>query len=232
MTCESILTQARSEHRTLLKEIESKQLLQEAGVSVTNTELAINPENARVHADRIGYPVVLKIVSPDIVHKSAVGGVRVGLEDAEAVTAAFDEIIASAKSAVPDAGITGVAVQNMVPEGTEVIVGMTTDPQFGPVMMFGLGGIMVEILKDVSFRLVPLTERDAAQMVKEIKGDTLLNGVRGKPPADKAALCRAILNVAGFIEQHPEIKELDLNPMIAYPNGAIAVDARIVLGEN
>ncbi len=232
MTFESILTQARSEHRTLLNEIESKQLLQEAGVSVTTTELAINPEQARIHADRIGYPVVLKIVSPDIVHKSDVGGVRVGLEDAEAVTAAFDEIIASAKSAVPDASITGVAVQNMVPEGTEVIVGMTTDPQFGPVMMFGLGGIMVEILKDVSFRLVPLTERDAAQMVREIKGNTLLNGVRGQPPADKAALCRAILNVAGFIEQHPEIKELDLNPMIAYPNGAIAVDARIVLGEN
>lgn len=229
MTFESVLTLARSEGRDLLNEIEAKQLLQEAGIPVTTTVLAKTREEAKTQAERVGYPVVLKIVSPDIAHKSDVGGVKVGLADGAAVDAAFEEIIASAKKAVPNANITGVAVQNMAPEGTEVIVGMTTDPQFGPVMMFGLGGIMVEVLKDVSFRIVPLTERDAAQMIDEIKGHAILEGVRGQPPVDKAALCDAILKVAAFVEQHPEIQEIDLNPMFAYADGAIAVDARIII---
>jgi len=229
MTFESVLSQARSEDRNLLNEVEVKQLLHDAGVPVTTTLLATTQEEATTLAEQVGYPVVLKIVSPDIVHKSDIGGVKVGLEDSAAVTAAFDEIIANAKNAEPDANITGIAVQNMAPEGIEVIVGMTTDPQFGPVMMFGLGGIMVEVLKDVSFRIVPLTERDAKQMIDEIKGSAVLNGVRGKPPVDKAALCEAILKVSEFVEHHPEVQELDLNPILAYPDGAIAVDARIVL---
>lgn len=229
MTFASVLTLARSEGRNLLNEIEAKQLLQEAGIPVTTTVLARTREEARTLAERVGYPVVLKIVSPDIAHKSDVGGVKVGLADGAAVDAAFEEIVASAKKAVPNANITGVAVQNMAPPGTEVIVGMTTDPQFGPVMMFGLGGIMVEVLKDVSFRIVPLTERDAAQMIDEIKGHAVLEGVRGQPPVDKAALCDAILKVAAFVEQHPEIQEIDLNPMFAYADGAIAVDARIII---
>ena len=229
MTFESVLTQARSEGRDLLNEVEAKQLLQEAGIPVTTTVLAVTQEEASAEAARVGYPVVLKIVSPDIAHKSDVGGVKLGLEDDAAVNAAYEEIVGNAKKAVPNANITGVAVQNMAGEGTEVIVGMTTDPQFGPVMMFGLGGIMVEVLKDVSFRVVPLTERDAAQMIDEIKGSAVLDGVRGQPPVDKAALCDAILKVAEFVEQHPEVQELDLNPMIAYSDGAIAVDARIVV---
>lgn len=229
MTFESVLTLARSEGRDLLNEIEAKQLLQEAGIPVTTTVLAKTREEARTQSERVGYPVVLKIVSPDIAHKSDVGGVKVGLADGAAVDAAFDEIVANAKKAVPNANITGVAVQTVAPPGTEVIVGMTTDPQFGPVMMFGLGGIMVEVLKDVSFRIVPLTERDAAQMIDEIKGHAVLEGVRGQPPVDKAALCDAILKVAAFVEQHPEVQEIDLNPMFAYADGAIAVDARIVV---
>ncbi len=232
MTFESVLARARSEGRTLLNEVEAKQLLRDAGVPVATTVLATTPAEAQAQAEGVGYPVVLKIVSPDIAHKSDVGGVKVGLEDGDAVAAAYDEIIANAKKAVPDARITGVAVQNMAPQGTEVIVGMTTDPQFGPVMMFGLGGIMVEVLKDVSFRLVPLTERDANQMIDEIKGRPVLDGVRGQAPADKAALRQAILDVAKFVEQHPEVQELDLNPMFAYPDGAVAVDARIVVSES
>lgn len=232
MTFESVVTQARSEGRNLLNEVEAKQLLHDAGIPIVTTVLVTTQKEAKTQAERFGYPVVLKIVSPDIVHKSDVGGVKVGLQDGAAVAAAFEEIIANAKKAVPDASITGVAVQNMAPEGTEVIVGMTTDPQFGPVMMFGLGGIMVEVLKDVSFRLVPLTERDAVQMIDEIKGRAVLEGVRGRPPADKAALCETILKVAEFVEQHPEVQELDLNPVIAYPDGVIAVDARIVISGN
>jgi acyl-CoA synthetase (NDP forming) len=232
MTFNSVLTQARSEGRNLLNEVEAKQLLQEAGVPVVTTVLASTHEEARAQAEQVGYPVVLKIVSPDIAHKSDVGGVKMSLADGDAVTAAFEEVVANAMKAVPDATITGVAVQNMATEGTEVIVGMTTDPQFGPVMMFGLGGIMVEVLKDVSFRLVPLTQRDAAQMIDEIKGRAVLDGVRGQPPVDKAALCDAILKVSEFVEQHPEVQELDLNPMFAYPDGTLAVDARIVVSES
>lgn len=168
-------------------------------------------------------------MSPDISHKSDVGGVKLGLEDEAAVADAYNEIIANAKAAVPDAQITGVAVQHMAPQGTEVIVGMTTDPQFGPVLMFGLGGILVEVLKDVTFRVVPVEERDAKQMIDEIKGKVILDGVRGQPPVDRAALENAILKVSEFIEANPEVRELDLNPMMAYPDGAIAVDARIVI---
>lgn len=231
MSFEAVLAQARAEGRTLLTEVEAKSLLQEAGVPVAATLLARTREEAQAAADQVGYPVVLKIVSPDIAHKSDVGGVKLNLKDREAVGAAFDEVVANAQRAVPGARITGVAVQHMAPQGTEVIVGMTTDPQFGPVLMFGLGGIMVEVLKDVSFRLVPLEEKDARQMIDEIKGRPVLSGVRGQPPADIEALKQTILKVSEFVQAHPEVKELDLNPVFAYPDGALAVDARIVIGE-
>lgn len=231
MSFEAVLAQARAEGRTLLTEVEAKSLLQEAGVPVAATLLARTREEAQAAADEVGYPVVLKIVSPDIAHKSDVGGVKLNLRDREAVGAAFDEVVANAQRAVPGARITGVAVQHMAPQGTEVIVGMTTDPQFGPVLMFGLGGIMVEVLKDVSFRLVPLEEKDAQQMIDEIKGRPVLSGVRGQPPADIEALKRTILKVSEFVQAHPEVKELDLNPVFAYPDGALAVDARIVVSE-
>jgi acyl-CoA synthetase (NDP forming) len=222
--------QARNESR-LLSEIEAKQLLHEAGIPVTRTVLATTEEEAIEKAGQIGYPVVLKIVSPDISHKSDVGGVKVGLEDAGAVSAAYNEILVNVQKAEPDASIAGIAVQQMAPAGTEVIVGMTTDPQFGPVVMFGLGGIMVEILKDVSFRVVPVEERDAIQMIEEIQGKAILDGVRGQPPADKAAITDAILKVSEFVERNPDVRELDLNPMLVYREGAIAVDARIVISD-
>tara|TARA_B100000959_G_scaffold283840_1_gene353749 strand:- start:4784 stop:5476 length:693 start_codon:yes stop_codon:yes gene_type:complete len=229
MTFKSVLKKARSEGRNLLSEVEAKQLLGDAGIPVVTTLLAESSEEAVSHAKQIGYPVVLKIVSDEITHKSDVGGVKLGLEGSEAVSAAFDTIVANAKKAVPDVKITGVAVQSMASEGVEMIVGMTTDPHFGPVIMFGLGGIMVEVLKDVSFRVVPLSERDAAQMIDEISGRKLLEGIRGQPPSDKGALRSVILKVAEFAEQHPEVEEIDLNPVLVYPEGAVAVDARIVV---
>ncbi|GIW13894.1 MAG: acetyl-CoA synthetase [Tepidiforma sp.] len=232
MSFESVVAQARAEGRTLLTEVEAKSLLQEAGVPVAATLLAKTRDEAQALAEQVGFPVVMKIVSPDIAHKSDVGGVKLNLRDRESVAQAFDDIVANATRAVPGARITGVAVQHMAPQGTEVIVGMTTDPQFGPVLMFGLGGIMVEVLKDVSFRLVPLEEKDAQQMIDEIKGRPVLAGVRGQPPADIEALKRTILKVSEFVQQHPEVKELDLNPVFAYPDGALAVDARIVISEN
>ena len=225
----SIVEQARSEGRTLLTEVEAKQMLEEAGVPVSPARLARTKDEAVAAAGQLGYPAVLKIVSPQITHKSDVGGVALGLTDAAGVAEAFDRITASAKQHVPNATIDGVAVQRMERQGTEVIVGVTKDPQFGPVLMFGLGGVLVEVLKDVAFRIIPIEERDARQIIQEIKGYPLLEGYRGSEPADISKLQDLLMKVSSFVQQHPEVAELDLNPVFAYGDGAIAVDARIVI---
>jgi acetate---CoA ligase (ADP-forming) subunit beta len=230
MPAVQIINDARIQGRTLLTEVEAKQVLDEAGIPVALATLATDSKEAAKTADKVGFPVVLKVVSPDVAHKSDVGGVRLGLESSAEVEAAFEEIVSAVREAQPDARFEGVAVQKMAPAGTEVIVGMSKDPQFGPVMMFGLGGILVEVLKDVAFRIVPLEPKDARQMVHEIKGFPVLEGVRGQPPADLQALEKLILKVSEFVEAHPEIDELDLNPVLAYPDGVLAVDARIVIG--
>lgn len=229
MSTATIIEGARSQGRVILSEVEAKQILGEAGIPVVETRLAATPEDAVTIAGELGYPVALKIVSPQITHKSDVGGVRLNVPDARGVVQAFEEIVNNARRAVPDAVIEGVSVQRMAKPGVEVIIGMTKDPQFGPVLMFGLGGVLVEVLKDVAFRIVPLAPRDARQMVREIKGYPLLEGYRGQPPSDVAALEAMLLKLSGFVEAHSEIAELDLNPVFAYPDGAVAVDARIVL---
>jgi acyl-CoA synthetase (NDP forming) len=225
----AIIERARAQKRTLLTEIEAKVLLAESGIPVSPARLARTRDEAAAIAAELGFPAVLKVVSAQIAHKSDVGGVELGLTSKDDVGAAFDRIMASAKQHAPDATIDGVAVQRMEKPGTEVIVGVTTDPQFGPVLMFGLGGVLVEVLKDVAFRIIPIEERDARQMIEEIKGYPLLQGYRGQPPADQGALRSLLLKVSAFVEGHPEIAELDLNPVFAYADGAIAVDARIVL---
>ncbi len=226
-----IIASARAEGRLLLNEVESKELLRKAGIRVARAHLAKKPKDAVEVADKLGYPVVMKIVSRDIAHKSDVGGVVVGVENASGVRRAFKEITDRVKKAAPKARVDGIAIQAMAKPGTEVIVGATTDPQFGPVMMFGLGGVFVEVLKDVSFRVVPLEERDAQQMIREINGLPLLQGARGAAKADLPALEKMLMQVSDFVAAHPEIAELDLNPVFAYSKGAIAVDARIVLTE-
>ena len=225
----AIIEGARKQGRTLLNEIEAKQLLADAGVPVSPAHLARTREEAAAIASELGFPAVLKVVSPQITHKSDVGGVALNLQSADDVAAAFDRVTASAKQHAPDATIEGVAVQRMERPGVEVIVGVTKDPQFGPVLMFGLGGVLVEVLKDVAFRIIPIEERDARQMIDEIKGRPLLEGYRGSEPADIAKLRALLLKVSSFVEQHPEIAELDLNPVFAYRDGVIAVDARVVL---
>ena len=224
-----VIATARKQRRTLLSEVEAKDLLAEAGIPVARAILAKGQKASVEAAESVGYPVVMKIVSPDIAHKSDVGGVTLGLKDAKSVREAYKEMLARVAEAAPNAKIAGVAIQNMAPQGIEVIVGATTDPQFGPVMMFGLGGVFVEVLKDVAFRIVPLEARDASQMVREIKGLPILQGARGAQPADLPALEALIVQVSQFVAAHPDIAELDLNPVFAYPDGALAVDARIVL---
>ncbi len=231
MSIASIIDKAEAEGRTVLSEVESKQILEEAGVSTARARLATTREAAQAQAREMGFPVALKIISPEISHKSDVGGVKLDLKTPEEVAAAFDEIVASVKQAAPNAAIEGVSVQQMARPGVEVIVGISQDPQFGPVLMFGLGGIFVEVLKDVAFRIVPITPRDARQMVREIKGYAVLEGVRGQEPADVAALEQLLLRVSEFAEQHPEVAELDLNPVFAYNDGALAVDARVILAQ-
>ena len=229
MAGSSVVEKARAEGRTLLTEIEAKQMLEEAGVPVSPARLAKTRDEAMAVAKELGFPIVLKIVSPQITHKSDVGGVALGLASAEDVGAAFDRVTASAKQHLPDATIEGVAVQRMERQGTEVIVGVTKDPQFGPVLMFGLGGVLVEVLKDVAFRVIPINQRDARQVIHEIKGYPLLEGYRGSDAADIGKLEELLLKVSSFVEAHPEVAELDLNPVFAYADGAIAVDARVVL---
>lgn len=231
MTFAETIASARAENRTLLSEVEAKAALGDAGVPVTATSLAQTREEAAAQAEAMGYPVALKVVSPNVAHKSDVGGVVLGIESHEEVAEAYDEIISSVQAAQPSAVIEGVSVQEMASPGVEVIVGVTTDPQFGPVMMFGLGGIMVEVLGDVAFRLAPLGEGDARDMIDEIQGRQVLDGVRGQPPVDLGAIEAMLDRVSAFAAEHPEVAELDLNPVIASPEGAIAVDARIVLAE-
>jgi len=224
-----IIGKARSEGRTLLTEIESKELLRQAGISVIDTRLATSREEAISVSRQLGFPVVLKIASPDIVHKSDAGGVKLGLKTSKQVGKAYDDILAAIRQKYSGAKIQGVSVQKMARPGVEVIIGMSKDAQFGPVLMFGLGGILVEVLKDVSFRIVPLTKRDARAMIREIKGYPLLEGYRGQEAVDVANLEELILKVSSFVEQHPEVKELDLNPVFAYSDGVVAVDARVIM---
>ncbi|HJX70284.1 MAG TPA: acetate--CoA ligase family protein [Dehalococcoidia bacterium] len=229
MDKETILMRAKKERRTILTEIESKQLLKEAGINTIETKLAASMKEAVTLSKGFGFPVVLKIASPDIIHKSDAGGVKVGLKNATQVSNAYREIITSVKKKHPKAKIEGVSVQPMAKPGVEVIIGMSKDAQFGPVLMFGLGGIFVEILKDVSFRIVPLTRRDAREMIREIKGYPVLEGYRGQEPANIPLLEEMLLKVSDFAEKNPEVKELDLNPIFAYRDSAVAVDARVVL---
>lgn len=225
----TILDKAKTERRTVLTEFESKKLLERAGIPVVETRLVRTKRETISVSKEMGFPVVLKITSPDIVHKSDSGGVKLGIANATQAGKAYSEIMLSIKQRYPGAIIHGLTVQKMAPPGIQVIVGMSKDPQFGPVLMFGLGGILVELLKDVSFRIVPVTKRDAAEMIKEIKGYPLLEGYRGQEPANIDALQDIIVRVSQFVERTPEIKELDLNPIFAYRDKAVSVDARIVL---
>ncbi|ABM80024.1 acetate--CoA ligase family protein [Hyperthermus butylicus] len=226
-----IIEQALREGRSKLLEHEALAVAELYGVPVAGYGLARNEDEAVEAAERIGYPVVLKIVSPDIVHKSDVGGVIVGLEKPEDVKKAYNEIIENVKRHAPNARIVGVLVQKMAPKGAvEVIVGGLRDPVFGPTIMFGLGGIFVEVFRDVSFRVAPFTERDAEEMINEIKASKILKGYRNLPPRDIKALIKVIMAAQKLMVENPEIRELDLNPVLSYPDSAITVDARIIVG--
>jgi acetyl coenzyme A synthetase (ADP forming)-like protein len=226
----TVLDKVKAEARTSLTAPEAKAVCDAYGIPLPAEGLATSAAEAGEIAGRIGFPVVMKIVSPDILHKTEAGGVRIGIADAAAAAAAYDEIIKNAKAFKPDAAIGGVQVQEMLPPGAqEVIVGAVTDPSFGKLVAFGLGGILVEVLKDITFRLAPTAPADARGMLESIAASEVLNGVRGAAPADKDAIAAIIARVSNLISDFPEIQEMDLNPVFASPNGATAVDALITV---
>ena len=224
-----IVAKAHREGRPSLLEPEAMRLLRAHGLPLGEPMLAASADEAVNLAEKIGFPVALKVVSQDIVHKSDVGGVKVGLDGVEAVREAYDTIMANALNVTRSSRIQGVLVAPMAAQGQECIVGMTTDPVFGPVVMFGLGGIFVEVLKDVSFRVAPIGREEAREMVDEIKSAKLLSGVRGTHPKDIDALADIIVKLSRVALAHPEIGEIDLNPVIVHEKGLSLVDARIIL---
>lgn len=227
----NIIGNAKKEGRDSLLEFEAMKLLRLHGAPVLSERLAKTANEAIRIFEDIGQDVALKIVSPDILHKSDAGGVRTNLTTQEAVRAAFDEIISNARKYHEKADIRGVLVSPMAQQGVEIVIGTKIDDQFGPVIMFGLGGVLVEILKDVSFRVLPISPPSARKMIEEIKASVILNGYRGRPPMDKKALTKLLLTCSEVIEAYPDIKEMDLNPVMVYQEGVAVVDARILLKE-
>lgn len=219
--------------RTYLGELEGRELLSCYGFNVLPMELAKTEDEAVTLADGMGYPVVQKIVSRQILHKSDAGGVKVGLENPEEVRAAFSEIMKNAKNYNPDAELDGVLVQKMANAGEEVILGMNRYQDFGPLLMFGLGGVFVELFKDVIFRLAPIGRNNARRMVRNIKSFPLLNGFRGKPKSDIESIHRHLVSLSDLVVDHPQIQELDINPLLVHKEGegSTVADVRIILSE-
>lgn len=228
---ESAFARTRAEGRKDLNEVECADILSAYGFTLPKAKLCASADDAVAFASAIGFPVVMKIASPDILHKSDVGGVKVSLKSADEVRSAFETMLVNVRMKKPDADIWGVNIQQMVTEGKQMILGMSRDPQFGPMIMFGLGGIYVEVLKDVTFRIAPLTERDAREMIQSIRSYKLLTGARGEKPVDLKAIVDSLLRLSQLVTDFPEIAEMDINPLIALPEqgGAIAIDSRISL---
>ncbi|MBD3172440.1 CoA-binding protein [Candidatus Bathyarchaeota archaeon] len=226
-----IFDSVKKDNRNVLFPHEAMQVAKAYGISAPASQLATTADEAVEYAEEMGYPVVMKIVSPDIMHKTDIGGVELNLTNPNMVRIAFEEIMRKSRKAQPLAKIYGITVDKMVPKGKEMIIGMSRDPQFGPMVMFGLGGIYVNFLKDVAFRLAPMNEREAQNMMEETKSYTLLKGVRGEAPADIDALRDAILRVGHLVWDFPELEDLDINPIFVYDasEGVSALDVKITL---
>jgi len=224
----TIIQKAKKEKRSLL-ETEAKELLKEYGIPVPDFRLIKSEEEITGLAKEINFPITMKIVSPDIIHKTDAGGVKINIKDEKEARIVYQEIIFEAKKYNKKAKISGVIVYPTVPQGTEIIIGIMKDPHFGPVIMFGLGGIFVEVLKDISFRILPLEERDAGEMINEIKGFKILKGVRGEGPKDIKAIKNLLLKISQLALENPEISEIDLNPVFVFEKGLQVIDARMIL---
>jgi acetate---CoA ligase (ADP-forming) len=224
-----IIDTARTAGERKVGEEKALALLAAYGVPLPRVHLTHTADEAVARARHLGGPVALKVVSPAIVHKSDVGGVLLGLQGDDAVSAGYQRILSSVAAGAPNATITGVLVEEMVRPGRETIVGGTRDPSFGPMVMFGLGGVFVEVLRDVVFRMAPVARSEAREMMEQVRGAKLLEGVRGQPPVDRRAIEDVLLRVSQLIVDVSEIAELDINPLLVYPDGVMAADARVIL---
>lgn len=229
---ERIIKSAQEQHHQALLEPEAKEICIAYGVPTPAFRVAHTSSEAIAFADQLSFPVVLKIISEDILHKTEAGGVILGLNSKEQVKAGYEQLLSNVRGYKEDARIDGVLVQQMAPRGVEVIVGGLRDSQFGPTVLFGLGGIFVEVLKDASFRVAPITDLDAQQMIREIHSYPILQGVRGQPPSDEDAITLIIQATSRMLLENPEIQQTDLNPVMVYAKGATVVDARIVLTQS
>jgi len=229
MRAKELIAEERKAGTKIVSEIKSKEILESIGMPTTGGLIVKSEEEAVKAAEKIGYPVVLKIHSPDISHKSDVGGIKIQLVNKQMVSDAYKSILATVSKKRPEAKIEGINIQKMAPAGVEVIIGTTTDSTFGPVIMFGMGGVLAELIKDVSFRVIPINKGDADSMVREIKGFPILEGYRGSEGVDLVSLRDALLKVSALVEQCPEIMEMDINPIFATPKGIVAADSRILL---
>ncbi len=228
MNAREIIAQAKERNRSLL-EPEAYALLAAYDIPVLDYRLATSSEEAGTMAGEIGFPVVMKVVSPDVIHKSDSGGVKLNIEDPASASRGYDDILKAVAEAVPSASIEGILITPMISGGVEVIMGMLRDPQFGPAVMFGLGGIFVEILKDVVFEIAPVERAAAERMIKSIKGYPLLAGARGSQPCHLESLIDIVTGLSRLALELPEIKEIDLNPVLATPERSFCLDARLLL---
>ncbi len=226
---QDIISTAKRAGLTNLPQDDALRILSTYGLPVIKTETASSKTEAIEAAKRIGYPVAMKIVSPDVVHKIDVGGVKLDLNSDQDISEAYDEILKNVKARIPNARIEGVLLQEFVTGGTETIIGIHRDPKFGPLLMFGLGGIYVEAYRDVSFRLAPIRELSADNMISQIRGSKILQGFRGQPPADTKAIAECIERLSQLSIELPDVVELDVNPLVAFQNGCRALDARIIV---
>jgi acetyl-CoA synthetase (ADP-forming) len=229
MDCQEVINRYISAGDTVIPELEAQKICKQFGISCPATRLVTGPEACLTAAQEIGYPVVLKIVSRQIIHKSDVGAVITGIQTSEQLAEGYDRLLKNIRQRSPQAEIQGVLVQKQMPKGVEVVVGGLRNEQFGPVVMVGLGGIYVEVFKDVSFRLAPLDKQEAGRQLQETRAFKLLQGVRGEEPCDIGALCELIVNTGRLISSHAGISEIDFNPVFCYPQGCTVVDARMVL---
>ncbi|MCG3220111.1 MAG: acetate--CoA ligase family protein [Candidatus Heimdallarchaeota archaeon] len=224
-----LLKQIKDLNRETLTYEESRKIMKLAEIPLNQMYIARDVREGIEKANKIGYPIVMKIISEDVIHKSDSGGVKVAINSDDDLKIAYDEMIESVKKYYPDAKIEGVSIEEMV-KGVELLIGINTDLQFGKMIAFGIGGVFVEVYKDVSFRLIPVTKQDIEEMIDEIEGKTILDGYRGMPEVNKEELILLILKISKLIEENPSIKEMDLNPVVGTEDGLKAIDARIILG--
>jgi acyl-CoA synthetase (NDP forming) len=227
--CETIMQRALKEGRSSLLIHEAQRICELHHIPTPKSGLATNAQEAVREAKEVGFPAVMKIVSPQITHKSDVGGVIVNIRDEKQLRAEYEELIVRVRRKEPSAKVLGVLIERMMPSSTELIIGGIRDKQFGPSIMFGIGGIFAEIYDDVAFRVAPVDAIDTLNLVQGLRGSKILSGARGQPPADLDSIKSTLINVSNLMMEHGSVEQLDLNPVIAYSEGVCAVDCRIII---